>query len=103
MAKRLFDHDPTTGISEWFDYDELSNTFSLTTTQDVSKLVEENKQAYQNVTSLDRWGDGRVVARIPLSIYTQWIQDGRDKDDAFLRRWLNDPENKHFRVRPGKV
>ena len=101
--KRLFNRDPDFGITEWFTYDESSDKFSLTIEQDVGAQVESNRQAYNSVTSLDRWGDGKVVARVPLSIYTKWMVEGKDKDDAFLRRWVNDPENKYFRVRPGRI
>jgi hypothetical protein len=30
-------------------------------------------------------------------------EEGKLDDEAYIKRWLNDPENRHFRVRPGKV
>jgi hypothetical protein len=29
--------------------------------------------------------------------------EGKIDDEAYMKKWLNDPDNKFFRVRPGKV
>lgn len=103
MQKRVFDHNPLMGITKYFSYDEMTDEATITTAQDLTPLLESNKRAQNEQTSLDRWGDGRTVARVPLSIYYDWLKAGKTNDDAFLRRWLNDPDNKGFRFFLGKV
>jgi hypothetical protein len=51
-----------------------------------------------------RWGDGRVVARLPLNKWFSELRDHvRDGDKDHLNWWLNKPENKPFRTFRGKV
>lgn len=101
--KRLFDIDPLSGVKRYFHYDELTDEATLTAEQDVTKVLEDAKRRRNNFTKLDRWGDGKVVASVPLSIYYEWMREGKDRDDAFLRRWLNDPDNSGFRIFEGRV
>ena len=59
-----------------------------------------------NSKAAQKWrGDWHHVARIPLSIYFDLqkrglLAKGREKD---LKRWLNDPDNRHFRTKAGQV
>lgn len=101
--KRLFDIDPLSGVKRYFHYDELTDEATLTAEQDVTKVLEDAKRRRNSFSKLDRWGDGKVVASVPLSIYYEWMRDGKDRDTAFLRKWLNDPENSGFRIFEGRV
>lgn len=108
MTKRLFDYDPLTGVSEWFEYDDASDTFTIQTTQDASSIVALNKAHQAEFTSgRDRWGDGfdhrTKVASIPLNIYMDLQKRGTLRDPVAFKRWLNDPDNLAFRTRPGTV
>ena len=40
----------------------------LETKQDISKIIEVNKQKFNDVTSLDRWGDMTHIATIPDAV-----------------------------------
>ena len=101
--KQLFSKDAATGITEYFHYDPVTDQATIETVQDYSPIAEHNAAQYREVTSLDRWGDGKRVATIPLAIYNRLKKEGITNDQAALRRWLNDPENRVFRTRPGKV
>lgn len=101
--KQLFSSDAVMGIKEFFDYDPVTDKAQLSVEQDVGKLVRVNNDVYNEYTSLDRWGDGQRVAQIPITIYNKLRKEGIVDDPAAFRRWLNDPENKVFRTRPGKV
>ena len=101
--KREFSYDPLTGVRTIFHASDDGDSFVLEKRQDVSGIVELNKAQLNAHTSLDRWGDGKKVASIPMAIYAEWVATGKDKDEAFIRRWLNDPANAHFRTRPGRV
>ena len=69
--------------------------------QDVTGIVEMNKADFNDAPA--RWGDGKRVASIPMAIYWELKRTGVADDQAALRRWLNDPDNRHFRTRPGVV
>jgi hypothetical protein len=108
MTKRFFDHDPLTGITEYFEYDESDDSFTIQTQQDVSGIIALNQAHMREFSSgKDRWGDGfdhrTKVASIPLNIYMDLKKRGVLRDPAALKRWLNDPDNAAFRTRPGVV
>lgn len=101
--KKLFSHDADLGLTRYFHYDEATDQATISTHQDITPLLEQTKRVRNQQTKLDRWGDGRVVAQIPLSIYYEWLKEGKTNDDAFIRRWLNDKANEGFRTFIGKV
>lgn len=43
----------------------------------------------------------KLVARVPMTIYEQSIHE--QWDEAKWKQWLNDPDNKAFRIWPGRV
>lgn len=75
----------------------------LHTAQDITDIVEANKQAFNANDKRQKWGEFTRVASIPLSIYYSPEFQKISKDPAALKRWLNDPENKVFRTRDGVV
>lgn len=103
IFNREFSFDPLTNTRTSFHFDHTNDTFVLKKEQDVTALVERNKASMANTDERARWGEGQIAASIPLTLYMEWVQDGRIHDQAFLKRWLNDPSNAHFRTRPGKV
>lgn len=102
--RRLFSRDELTGITTWFDYDEETDKVRLTAEQDVTHMTDVNV-ASQNEVAREgkRWGEFAQVATIPMSIYAEWLLSGKDKDPAFIKRWLNERENRRFRTRLGRV
>ena len=98
---RVFERDAFTGITTYFIYDDATDTFVLHKEQDVSGIIELNKTDF-NEAPLG-WADGRRVASIPMNIFWDLKQKGIADDQAALRRWLNDPDNRFFRTRPGKI
>lgn len=102
--RKLFSHDEFTGISKFFHWDDSNDTFVIETemAQPVLEgIVEANKQDYNDAPK--NWGNGQLVARIPLHLYWDLKKKGIADDDAAMRRWLNDPDNRFFRTRPGVV
>jgi hypothetical protein len=49
-----------------------------------------------------RWGDGRVVASIPLNVYFKEFA-GRHNDPEFADWFLNNSENRHYRTFKGRI
>ncbi len=101
--KKLFDKDDALGITRIWHYDADKDEATIETRQDVSQIIEENKQEYAQIDERARWGEWTRVASIPMSIYFQLKREGKLDDEAFMKRWLNDPDNKYFRTRSGEV
>jgi len=100
-APRLFSHDEATGITKWFHWDDSTDDFLIQTVQKTDEILDTNKEDFNNAP--DRWGDGQRVASLPLSIWTRLQKAGIMDDPKALRRWLNDPDNRAFRTRPGRL
>ncbi len=101
--KKLFDKDDALGITRIWHYDAEKDEATIETRQDVSQIIEENKQEYAQIDERARWGEWTRVASIPMSIYFKMKAEGKLDDEAYMKRWLNDPDNKYFRTRSGEV
>lgn len=105
--KKLFSHDPLTGTTKFFHYDESvdDKNFAIQTVQETTPIIEANKLEMADMTA--RIGSGKEefvkVASIPLTIYMDLQKKGITKDPKAFKRWLNDPDNAYFRTRSGVV
>ena len=99
--KLPFSYDPVLGIKRTFHASEDGNEFVIQTEQETTDIVEANKTAYNDAP--DRWGEFTRVASIPLSLYFDLKKKGIADDDAAMKRWLNDPDNRFFRTRAGRI
>lgn len=71
------------------------------TIQDLEPLIEENKR-------LRELNNGRgehfaLLGRVPVHVYERAVREGWAEDQAKWRAWLNDPDNRAFRVNEGHV
>ncbi|MBH9718902.1 hypothetical protein JAO10_01045 [Burkholderia contaminans] len=104
MTKKLWDVAPEIGITRIWHYDESNDTATIESVQDHGLIIESNKDNFNAVDERAKWGDGMTkVASIPLVILEDLQRKGITKDPIAFRKWLNDPENRFFRTRPGKV
>ena len=101
--KRLFSTDAEQGITRYFHFDDETGQATIQTQQDVSAIIEENKQEYAQVDERARWGEWSRVASIPMSIYFQLKAEGKLDDQEYRKKWLNDSDNQYFRTRAGKI
>ena len=101
--KKLLNRNDIFGITEWFIPTEDGEGFTIETVQDVEPLLDKNKADMNMVSTSDRWGDGKLVARIQMVIYNDWKQKGYMDDQAKLKALLNDPDNAWFRIWPGRL
>lgn len=80
----------------------------LETKQDVSHILEANKRDYNSITSVDRWKDLTHIARIPYTVIDDLNKKGIMRgfavvDEPAFAAFLNNPENRYLRVRPGNI
>lgn len=102
METRLFDYDPVTGRTRLFHYDHTNDTFQIETKQDVTDLVMVNNEIAKE--DVGKFADGmHRVASIPMNIYFELQRKGILKDKERLAAWLNDPDNRAFRTKMGRV
>jgi hypothetical protein len=81
----------------------------IATEQDVSNIIEQNKKEY-NATN-GRWGEDvfdNKIASIPLTVIDDLnklniMRGFHVIDQKKFRAWLNNPDNRFFRTRQGKV
>lgn len=101
--RRLFSHDPTSGVTKWFHYDDDTDQVTIETVQDAQHIVDAATRIRNNVTSLDKFGDGKHVGFIPQAVFAEWCAKGQLGDQKVIRAFLNDPQNKYLRTHPGRV
>ncbi len=106
IITKLLDNDSLTGITRYFHYDTDTDNFHIETKQDVTDLAEFNKEQFKHFDERSGWkGEMHKVASIPLSVYYDLRAKGiaPDQDQKAFARWMNDPDNRVFRTRPGRV
>lgn len=106
LETRVFSHDPETGKTVYFHYDETDDSFTLETHEPMGDLVEDAKRAFNEVDERAGWrGDMHHVGWIPGTIHAKIVRENPDPVDyqRAIKRWLNDPDNRGFRSRPGRI
>jgi hypothetical protein len=73
------------------------------TEQDVTDVLEDNKSFYNSIDERARWGEMTRVASIPTTVYYDLKRRGLVDDKEKFKAGMNDPDNRLFRTRPGRV
>lgn len=106
MAK-LFENDPAAGIRSFWQADHDGSKYTIATQQDVTPILETAKHLRSHFDEKAGWkGDWHKVAHIPLVDYFRILNLCENDEHAFqkaIRIWINDPSNKNYRTRPGRV
>lgn len=100
--KRILSHDSATGITKYWT-DNGDGTYTVETDQDMTAIIESNKKQHNATDKHTKHGEWSKVASIPMTVYYDLKQKGILDDQKAFQRWLNDPDNKYFRTRVGKV
>lgn len=101
--RRLLSKNPETGIAQYYVSDPMEGKFRLETVQNVTPYLEAAKQQFNSTDERARWGDIAHVATVPLSVMQHLKRTGIADDVKKFKAWLNDRDNRMFRVRPGRV
>lgn len=83
----------------------------VATKQDVSDIIEQNKREYNSFDERARWSDdpfGNKIASIPMTVIDDLNKQGIMRgfavlDDVRFAAFLNDPLNRAWRTRTGRV
>lgn len=106
--KRLISFDNVSKISNNFTFEEDTSgegkhNFVLSREQDVSDILKENRDQFNETDKRTPYGTMSKVASIPMVVYYDLKEKGILDDQKALKKWLNDPDNKAFRTREGTV
>lgn len=99
----LMDHNPHTGATYWRYFD--GERWHFRTDHDAEQIIAGNKAAQAEYAS-KRAGEGigDPVASVPLNVFFDQLADPmREHDSKFIKRWLNDSDNRDWRVKAGRL
>lgn len=79
--------------------------------QDCSAIIERNKKEFNSFDENARWSDnlfGNKIASIPMTVIDMLNKKGilrgfKVLDEKAFKAFLNDPDNRFFRTRTGRV
>jgi hypothetical protein len=79
--------------------------------QNITSIVDHNVKEYNSFEKSDRWSDnafGNKVASIPLTVFQDLEKQGITRgftilDHKRFKEFLNNPDNRVFRTRPGRI
>lgn len=108
IETKVFDVDPMFNILRLWHYNTDTDQVTIETRQgadDTYNALLDLNAASRNLTSAKTpYRDGmHHVARIPLVILEELQRKGIARDQKAMKKWLNDPDNRFFRTREGKV
>ena len=81
------------------------------TRQDISDNIEQNRKEFNLFDERAKWSNdmfGNKIASIPLTVIDDLNAKGIMRgfavvDQKRMKDWLNSPDNRYFRTRPGRV
>lgn len=102
-TEMLFDENPLAGTRTIFVPMGDDGDFKLVTQQAIDPILEDNQENRKERDRNTRWKDINHVASIPLNIFWELKEKGIADDEKAMKKWLNEPENRVFRTREGRV
>ena len=90
-------------------HEHADGTGTFNTVQDVEPILEHAKRRYNDFGDKHtpgKRGELHQVASIPFNIWEQWMQETNgaiQHDNKLLAKYINDPDNKYFKVAPTNV
>lgn len=101
---RILDYDPVMGITEKY-YEDHDGNWVIERQQDVERIIELNKSEYNSTDerATHKSENFNRYARIPMVVLMKLERDGILRDSKAFRKWLDNPDNRFFRTRPGRL
>lgn len=103
IVSHHFDDDPLTAQSRIFHFDYETDRVIMESQQDITDLVEVNKAEFNLHDERTPYNEMHKVASIPMPVMMELHRKGILEDEKAFRKWLDDPDNKVFRTRPGRL
>lgn len=100
MSKYLYDQSGNVTTVIGRDESDPLDSFYAKSVENVAPAIERNK-VLQDDVSLK--ADYRLVASIPRVVYDKLLRVGMDRDIPRMKKWLDDSDNRVWRIWPGKL
>lgn len=89
-------------------FHDSDGKFTLEIRQDVTGILEKNKAEFASVDERAKWGELTKVASLPFVVVDDLNKKGIMRgfaviDERRFKAFLNDPDNRFFRTRPGEI
>ena len=90
------------------NFHDLDGKYFIETAQDISGIIESNKAQFNAIDEKAKWGEWSKIASLPFVVVDDLNKKGIMRgfavmDEKRFRAFLNDPDNRFFRTRPGQV
>jgi hypothetical protein len=90
------------------NFHDVDGGYVIETKQDITGILESNKAQFNAIDEKSKWGEWTKVASIPNVVVDELNKQGIMRgfavlDEKRFRIFLNDPDNRFFRTRPGQV
>lgn len=90
------------------NFHDVDGGYVIETKQDITGIIEGNKAQFNAIDEKAKWGEWTKVASIPNVVVDELNKQGIMRgyavlDEKRFRIFLNDPDNRFFRTRPGQV
>ena len=90
------------------NFHDVDGNHFIETKQDISAILESNKAQVNAIDERAKWGDWTKIASLPNVVIDDLNKQGIMRgfavvDEKRFRTFLNNPDNRFFRTRPGQI
>jgi hypothetical protein len=90
------------------NFHDVDGNYFIENKQDISGILESNKAQFNAIDERAKWGEWTKIASLPNVVIDDLNKQGIMRgfavlDEKRFRIFLNDPDNRFFRTRPGQV
>jgi hypothetical protein len=90
------------------NFHDVDGGYVIETKQDITGILESNKAQFNAIDEKAKWGEWTKVASLPNVVVDDLNKQGIMRgfavlDEKRFRSFLNNPDNRFFRTRPGQV
>ena len=90
------------------NFHDVDGGYVIETKQDITGIIDSNKAQFNAIDEKAKWGEWTKVASIPNVVVDELNKQGIMRgyavvDEKRFRAFLNNPDNRFFRTRPGQV
>lgn len=97
---KVLSRDPDGTVTYFMD---IGDAWVVKTETPVDDLLAANREDFNNSLG-QRFGDGKVVARLPLNLFFDKLAEPmKQRDRKFIKRFLNDSSHAAFRTFKGNI
>jgi len=90
------------------NFHDVDGNHFIETKQNISAILESNKAQFNAIDERAKWGEWTKIASLPNVVIDDLNKQGIMRgfavvDEKRFRTFLNNPDNRFFRTRPGQI